>query len=303
MQIRKILSIHIILHLFFYPSISFFLTNNQSIDVFHINGVNTSRRDAIQNLKQLHDLANVRSNFIKWNLLYNQTHGLLASDLWDVFRQKRQENRNLTIDDYVAVYMKANHLSYIKGSKKYQELKENIKDAYAEDIGYVGKNFADIHNQFHSVVDEMYVNLKTVMQIEDPKNTYILFIPHSQGCLYANSLRELEVSSENKQNIGMPKENIEIFAIASPSDKVSMIGNADDKQKKYITADNDFVINALRAFSLFSPVSNQPMPATIHLTKCNDTMLCHSLTDAYLADKNASLIISKKIKEGVKISL
>ena len=274
MQIRKFLKPRLAFFiLIFIYNLSFASQQNLHICVFHINGVNTKIDEAADNLKALRDKANIRSNFISWNLLYNQTHGLLSSDLWDVFRQKRQENQNLSIDDYVAVYMKVRHLSYPKGSKDYEILKENIKDYYAEDLGYVGKNFDDIHDQFHNIVGDMYTSIKELAKInDDPKNTYVLFIPHSQGCLYANSLKNLEVSGDNKVSIGIPSENIGIFAIANPADKVDStlmplpnfyVGDADDSLKQYITADNDFVINSLRSFSLFTPASNQPLPATL----------------------------------------
>src|SRR5579862_7745874 len=165
MQVRALLIyISIVVSLLCCSSLAISATNKQQIYIFHINGINTSPFEARANAQALKDVANIDSNFITWDFLYNETHGLLASDLWDVFRQKRQENKNLTIDDYVDTYMKAHHLSYPKGSKEYEDLKANIKNDYINDLGFVGKNFYDIHDQFHEKVGEMAENIHQLIK-------------------------------------------------------------------------------------------------------------------------------------------
>lgn len=287
--------------LFLCCSIAFATTfKKPTIFVFHINGVNTNHIDARRNLETLKEISNISSNIITWDYLYNPSHGLLASDLWDVFRQKRQENQNLTIDDFIAVYMKTYHLAYPVDSKEYAALKEQIKDLYTKDIGFVGYNFDVILNQFHDKVNPLTDSIVSLIKSrQDAGPTLVLLIPHSQGNLYANSLRNYLIDAEK-----FPEENIGIYGIANPADRVessvypqnnNLVGDPPDNRVQYITADNDFVINSLRFFSFFSPITNQPLHANIHLRTCNDSNICHGLTNAYLADENAKIAISKKI--------
>ena len=61
------------------------------IHVFHINGVNTTYQEAIDNMKTLENLANIKYNFRivssygigHFDLLYNQTHGAFLDVFWD----------------------------------------------------------------------------------------------------------------------------------------------------------------------------------------------------------------------------
>lgn len=271
---------------------------NPRVFIFHVNGVNTTEAEAKKNSQQLLDVAKIDSNIITWDYLYNPTHGLLPNDLWDVFRQKREEKQDLTIDDYVVAYMKAHNLSYPVNSNDYKNLKDHIKEAYAKDLGYVGYNFDTILQQFHDKTPNKLaasvVNLLNSQQ--DRKQTIVLLIAHSQGVLYANALHNYLVQAED-----FPDFNIGIFGIASPADRITtgIYPAPEDKQDilrwPYVTADNDFVINSLRGFSFFPPQSNQPLPGTIHLKTCNDSNICHGLVDAYLADPIGADVIARKI--------
>lgn len=71
-------------------SCSFASTDKQPIIyILHINGVNTLPYEAENNLRMLQDVSKIRSNVITWGVLYNPTHGSLARDLSDVYRQKK----------------------------------------------------------------------------------------------------------------------------------------------------------------------------------------------------------------------
>lgn len=214
--------------------------------------------------------------------------------------KKKQENKNLTLEDYVDVYMKANNIHYENGSTEYETLKDNIKETYSKDLNFVGCNFDKIVNDFHKEITKLSSGIiRMIRDRNDTDNTILLLVPHSQGNLYANSLRNYLVSAEK-----IPAKNIGIYGIANPADRISstayllpsyLVGDVEDNYAQYITADNDYVINSLRRFSSFSPVTNAPLNANIHLKTCNDSDICHGLTNAYLADENASLTISKKI--------
>ncbi|MEK6880742.1 MAG: hypothetical protein AABY22_14080, partial [Nanoarchaeota archaeon] len=109
---------------FAYPS--------SKIYFLHINGVNTDRVKALKNLYELIEISKIKSNMVTYNILHNPTEGLTA-DLQDVFKQKKQEGKEITIDDYVIAYKKTYNLHYEIGSEEYQKLKGEIKLKYLAD--------------------------------------------------------------------------------------------------------------------------------------------------------------------------
>lgn len=175
--------------------------------IFFINGVNTTPDEADANLSHLENLVSENIN-ITWNVLYNSTHGLIKSDLWDVIRQKRSEEKNYNVQSYLS-----------------KNPKSTLQD-YLYDTAYVGKNLSDIVEQFHNRFPS------------DPKDSYALIISHSQGNQYANQLWDYLVNGE-----GFPKDHIALFGIASPADRVEGSSN---NELYYITADNDKIINMSR---------------------------------------------------------
>lgn len=245
-----------------------------NIIIFHINGVNTSRSEAIDNLEELEATGDIDSNIVTWDIIFNPSHGLLASDLWDVIRMKKQESKNLTIDDYVTAYMKAYQLNYLPGSPEYKKLKNEIKQAYMNDTSIVGKNFKEIVDEFHGKVPPPYssvVELLNQYKNAGTYHAYILLLPHSQGNQYANQLWDFLVNGEN-----FPASHLALFGIASPADQIK--GEVDIPRKrygepspdeliKYITAKNDLVINSLRILALFLPATNSPMPGNIEINR------------------------------------
>jgi len=125
---------------------------NPKFFVFHINGVNTEKDEARGNLDQLIEASTVKSNIVDWSVLYNSTSGLLASDIGDVLRMKRQEGKDLTIDDYVITYMKTYKLDYPIDSPEYNQLKNEIKQKYIDDPSIAGRNLRAIVDQCHGKV-------------------------------------------------------------------------------------------------------------------------------------------------------
>jgi hypothetical protein len=246
--------------------------------ILFINGVNSNVQDVVFNLNRIKEVVNVKSNVIEWGFLYNPTSGSLAQDLHDTMKQKKQEGKNLSIDDYVKTYMKTYKLNYFENSKEYNDLKKNIKEYYSKDNSFVGKNLDNIIDQFNNVV-------------KDKSNSYVLLIAHSQGNLYANQLYDYLINGAS-----FPKSRLSIVGIATPSDKIlgtiAIPKNAD--QNRYITSDTDFVITSLNIFLTFNPVSNKALPANVHITKCEDQS-CHGIVTSYLNDDNTRSVISSKI--------
>lgn len=271
---ENVFRILLLLMIFIYFDSNASTSKIPNIIIFHINGVNTSRSEAIDNLEELEATGDIDSNIVTWDIIFNPSHGLLASDLWDVIRMKKQESKNLTIDDYVTAYMKAYQLNYLPGSPEYKKLKNEIKQAYMNDTSIVGKNFKEIVDEFHGKVPPPYssvVELLNQYKNAGTYHAYILLLPHSQGNQYANQLWDFLVNGEN-----FPASHLALFGIASPADQIK--GEVDIPRKrygepspdeliKYITAKNDLVINSLRILALFLPATNSPMPGNIEINR------------------------------------
>lgn len=215
--------------------------------IFFINGVNTTPDEANMGLSKLESLVDTESDSITWNVLYNQTHGLVKSDIWDVVRQKHQERLGLWYEQYL---------------KKYPH--SSLSD-YLDDRHFVGRNLADLVNQFHK---RMPSNLT---------DAYILILSHSQGNQYANQLWDYLVNAE-----GFPESRIGLIGIASPTDR------GYGESFYYVTADNDKVINAVRIFP------DPPMPSNVHIKNCY-SFSCHNLINDYLSDYSIRQSLCKHI--------
>ena len=286
---------------------------SQKIFIFHINGIDTNIVDARRNAEALDSTIGVQSNIIANNgrvdLLYNKINESATSNLYnqlkDVFRQKAIEKKDITIDDFVVAYLKANGLDYKIGTPDYDIVKAGIKDDYLKDKSFIGNNLDDIYNQFRDKTKQiaLYKNVLSYLNVESGNSgndkPYVLLIPHSQGNLYANELYEYATSTGN-----IPEDHLAIYGIANPASKMNgvinptqnMLGCGNDSDlMHYTTAVNDFIINGLSFFSSIPPITNSPMAGNIHLNTCNDFNICHSLINAYLADSNVAMQIKKQI--------
>jgi len=215
--------------------------------IFFINGVNTTPAQAEINLSKLEDIVDVDSSAITWNVLYNATHGLVRADVWDVINQKREERLRL---------------SYTAYKKKYPT---NTLEDYLLNTRYVGKNLADLVNQFHNRIPK------------DRTDLHVLIVSHSQGNQYANQLYDYLVNGE-----GFPKDRIALIGIATPT---SM---GEGNSFFYVTADNDKIINMVRLFP------ESPLPANVHIKECHD-ISCHNFINDYLGDASIRSAICRRI--------
>ena len=80
---------------------------------FHINGINTTKKEAEQNLKQIQDTTYIKSNIVKWDLIYNPSsenteETNFLSNISDTIQQK---NAEVSLGDYTKIYIKSFNLS------------------------------------------------------------------------------------------------------------------------------------------------------------------------------------------------
>ncbi len=108
-------------------------TNIPTVYALHINGINTTRNEAIKNLQELNNAANIDSNMVKFDLVYNPTNTgavNLIKSLIDIINQKSKEQQIITLDDYIQNYMINNPPIYPKNSPEYIVLRDKVAPAY-----------------------------------------------------------------------------------------------------------------------------------------------------------------------------
>ena len=290
------------------------------LHIFHINGVNTTKAEAEDNMRALEKTAGINSNFLvseygtgHFDLIYNQTHGAFLDIAWDTLGKKFKEKQPISLDDYVHAYMEQHPDKKVPdGTLEYNKLKQDIEGDY-KNMYFSQTNFDDVLNKFHNKVPPQLANIVKYLQsfktnaspydYSNDKLDGILLIPHSQGNLYANDLYNWLVTNE-KFYMGIIQ--IQIFGIANPA---SIVGNGSEATimqtypsrlktpdlplDPYYTADDDGVINMLRVFTLL-PKTSEPLPANAHLEGCKD-FPCHSLIKAYLNDSKSRVHIQYMI--------
>ncbi len=251
---------------------STFATNLPHIYVFHINGISNTQQEAEDNAKALQRTMTIHTNLVadyRVKYIYNPTHGFFFDILDDLQVQKAKENQVISIDDDVQAYMQDNNLSYPVNSPQYNALKNNMTSLYTNELyEAAGVDWDYVLSQFHDQVpSQPPVEFADVANIlYNDANAYAIFIPHSQGNLYANILYEYLSSVEQ-----FDANKMMILGIGDPARDIKGANSS------YITASNDYVIGASRI--LYSNV----LPNNQHINSSND-ILNHSLVDAYLHD-------------------
>lgn len=261
---------------------------NSKIYIFHINGINTTIEEARQNMFFLKQTAAIDSNMTSWDFLYNQSHGLW-DDLEDVFQQKTAEaNPKITLDDYVTAYLHHNNLDYEPDSADYAIVKAGIKDEYLNDPQFFGSNFEELLTQFHQKLpppeQQRLQEAARMVKSYAGMDNNVLFIPHSQGNLYTNSLISYLVSEEL-----FPPSQISNFGIASPANAVI---NGRTKTTSYVTSSKDLVIGGLRLL-------RSTLASNVNLSFTLTDPLGHNLIDVYLAESTSKTKIQQEIYNNV----
>lgn len=147
--------------------------NTPHLYALHINGVNTTRTEAQQNSDALKSTAQVDSNMVIFNYIWNPTGPDAAqnivSNISDVITQKAQENQSImSINDFTDYYI-AHHATefppsiYHRGTPEYTTLQISLYKEYHESLKAIaGQNFDTIINEFH---DEVPPPFKSVVEL------------------------------------------------------------------------------------------------------------------------------------------
>lgn len=235
--------------------------------IVHINGINTTKKDARRNtFRALGPAigASYNGEQAKVVLAYNPTKNVLL-DLADVFRQKLGEYPHVSSELIFKALVSGIFGSDIPGPLR--DFVMNYHIGKIKDSGFVGYD----DNDLRDIVGAVRANA-----IEGQK---ILLVPHSQGNLYANAAYNVLTSGEN----AIPVSAIKIVGIASPATYVA--GDGD-----YVTSTNDRVISSLRSLGFSVLASN----FTIRVADSDN--LGHNLSDIYLnADLEGRAEVLRKI--------
>jgi hypothetical protein len=222
----------------------------------HINGINTNPFDADQSREKLNLLAKEKlgdSTKIKTVLAYNRTKNFFA-DIQQTFLQLKMQDPN-TQDEKIAEAL----LGSIPPDM-------NAQVAEAAKRYYLQKQEQATLMQL--TLDEQSEIIKDIKSKVDAGDK-ILLVPHSQGNLFANSTYTKLISSE-----GIKPEDIKIFGVASPADRVLPAGKGNGN---YITSNNDIVIQSLAKIPFLNV-----LPRQLNLPISGADPLGHGFKEIYL---------------------
>lgn len=212
-------------------------SNLPTMYALHINGINTTYKEALDNLRKVEVDSQMISTgkYLKWNVVYNPTAdekttsstiaaGVnLLDNIIDVGLQKNNELslKNISKEQYVNAYIIANKLNKNMSKVEYKQLQSQLMPHYQALIRkYGGNNTADVINEFHKKAPPQFLGVLQLLDEGSNGGQYdyshtpssVLLIPHSQGNLYANSLYKYLTDTENFNS-----KHIAIFGIASPA--------------------------------------------------------------------------------------
>lgn len=285
-----------------------------TIYALHINGINTTQEEAFLNLKALSQVANINSNMIHWNIVYNPTASKFFSNLFDVMGQKAHEDQAvMSLQDFTLYWEKVNNLTYPINSPEFIALESQISGEYAKQLDAAGGNNDQyIRDEFYNTVPEQFSSvvdlLKPFSNNYSSRQAYVLLIPHSQGNLYANNLYTYLTNVDN-----FNPDNIAIYSIATPAninvgDDIAKtlafleqqsanikaaLGNVDS----YLTSTSDYVVNGARVLFDNYSKGRKILPANFNINLKEDSglPLGHNLIQVYLTDPSSSAQIAKMI--------
>lgn len=211
--------------------------------MLHVNGVNTTFRDADLNKEHLGTDSQLVSSdkYLIWSVVYNPTAGPnptdpkmpeenLLDNLIDTFAQKNKELylHNASLEKYVDAYIVANDLQPFFNKQTdpagYKDLTNHLRSHYLEEMDYLAKagdNMKYVIDNFHNQVPLQYAGVLKLLsespaEIRDYSGSpdSVLLIPHSQGNIYANHLYSYLTDVEH-----FDKKHIAIYGIGSAADQ------------------------------------------------------------------------------------
>lgn len=258
--------------------------NLPTMYALHINGINTTSKEASDNLESLKLNSQMTSTgkYLKWNVVYNPTAnekttsstiaaGInLLDNIIDVGLQKNNELslKNISKEQYVKAYIIANNLDPNMSKTEYKQLQTQLMPHYRELIKkYGGNNTEAVISEFHKKSPPQFLSVLQLLDEGTDGSGYdyshtpssVLLIPHSQGNMYANSLYKYLIDTENFN----PK-HIAIFGIASPAGSNFGDWPVSDSYKtsRFKKEMNEFMIN-----------DSIPNEQTSYVTSCNDQVI------------------------------
>ncbi|MBM5571605.1 MULTISPECIES: hypothetical protein [Deefgea] len=218
--------------------------------IFHINGITTERDSAIESANQLKQLTKEKNgDAIETNLAYNHTNGFFA-DIQQTFYQLKMQDPN-TQDEKIAEALLGSippdmNMQVAEAAKKYYLEKQELAALAQLTIDEQSEIIQDIKSNIQAGVK-------------------VLLVPHSQGNLFANSTYTRLTSNE-----GVKPEDIKIFGVASPADRV--LGNG-----AYLTSKSDVVIQSLAKIPFLNV-----LPRQLNLPISGADPLGHGFKEIYL---------------------
>jgi hypothetical protein len=233
-------------------------------EVFHINGIMTTRTEAEQNLRQIGVVYGnaYKEHLIAYALAYNQTRGF-ATDFYDSALQVIKGYTGATWDSFMNAVTFGVYSTFMPEPTA-KAIAKAVTDlfAFTKPSPYQDQDLADLMLDFQ----------------QSQTHARLVIVPHSQGNLYANLVYDKLVAS------GKPAKSIGVVGVAVPYSSVRS-GNT------YITSANDVVIDATRNATLgtvLGPNVTIPYQPTVDV-------LGHNLRGTYLANSTVRSMLNSRI--------
>lgn len=212
-------------------------------EVFHINGIMTSRPGAQENLaliKVVYGNA-YKEHILYYGLAYNQTRSF-TSDFYDSALQVISGYAGATWDAFMNAVTFGIYSTFMPDATA-KAIAKKVTDFYAftKPAPYQDQDLADIMLELSG---------------QSRPHARVVFVPHSQGNLYMNLVYDRWVAS------GKAAKSIGVVGVAVPYSSVRS-GNT------YITSSNDVVIDAVRKATLGTVLAPN---ATITLDATRDRL-------------------------------
>lgn len=241
-----------------------------SYQIVHINGIMTQSAEATLNRNRIETAyGNVyKAHPITYGLVYNQTRGL-PYDFYQSAMQVITGYKNATWQWF---YDAVQSGIYVAGMS--QSLTATIAKTVDDLFGLTKPSpYHDQDLEFMRVVALSMIN----------KYSRVVFVPHSQGNLYANELVTLLT------NAGISLGSIGVVGVAVPYSSVRT-GNT------YVTSSNDLVIDSVRQALSLVPALAKPLAPNVTIPyQPSIDKLGHSFISTYMANSTARGMVTSRI--------
>lgn len=240
-------------------------------EVFHINGIMTTRIQAGQNRDRIRVVYGNAYNghLIFYGLGYNQTRGF-ATDLYQSALQVISGYAGATWDKFMnAVTFSVYSIGMPEATAKAIAKVVTDKYAFTKPSPYQDQDLTDIMNE---------INSQTAGGANAYHKARKVFVPHSQGNLYMNLVYDKLIAN------GTPAASMGVVGMAVPYSSVRSGNN-------HVTSWNDVVVDATRLPTLNNIVTPN---VTIPYQPSID-VLGHNLIATYLANSTAVSMMNTRI--------